>query len=70
VLIKTLTEGGAMSETRKIASIIVSDVIGYSRFAGAGRTPFRWWIGSQRASALEVVKHEVEAERGERAPPH
>ena len=26
---------GAMSETRKIAAILVSDVVGYSRLAGA-----------------------------------
>jgi adenylate cyclase len=28
-------EGRAMSETRKIAAILVSDVVGYSRLAGA-----------------------------------
>ena len=27
--------GGGMSETRKIAAILVSDVVGYSRLAGA-----------------------------------
>jgi class 3 adenylate cyclase len=27
--------GRAMSETRKIAAILVSDVVGYSRLAGA-----------------------------------
>jgi hypothetical protein len=30
-----MPEGYAMSETRKIAAILVSDVVGYSRLAGA-----------------------------------
>jgi adenylate cyclase len=30
-----LQEGRAMSETRKIAVILVADVVGYSRLAGA-----------------------------------
>ena len=30
-----LQEGRAMSETRKIAAILVGDVVGYSRLAGA-----------------------------------
>jgi class 3 adenylate cyclase len=28
-------EGGAMTETRKIAAILVADIVGYSRLAGA-----------------------------------
>jgi class 3 adenylate cyclase len=29
------SRGGAMAETRKIAAILVADVVGYSRLAGA-----------------------------------
>jgi adenylate cyclase len=35
VLISLAAEGRAMSETRKIAAILVADVVGYSRLAGA-----------------------------------
>src|SRR6202142_240495 len=35
VVLKQTAKGRAMSETRKIAAILVSDVVGYSRLAGA-----------------------------------
>ena len=35
VLSRMMPGGCAMSETRKIAAILVSDVVGYSRLAGA-----------------------------------
>src|SRR5271163_4168918 len=35
VLVWATAEGHAMSETRKIAAILCSDVVGYSRLAGA-----------------------------------
>jgi hypothetical protein len=40
---------GAMSETRKLAAILVADVVGYSRLAGAdiGR-----WRGSGASAAI------------------
>ena len=31
------SRGDAMAETRKIAAILVADVVGYSRLAGRGR---------------------------------
>jgi adenylate cyclase len=36
VLISMAAEGRAMTETRKLAAILVADVVGYSRLAGAG----------------------------------
>jgi class 3 adenylate cyclase len=44
------SRGGAMAETRKIAAILVADVVGYSRLAGAdeeGRSR-----GSGRCAAI------------------
>ena len=38
-----------MSETRKIAAILVSDIVGYSRLAGADEDAF--WRGSGRSAA-------------------
>ena len=35
VLVSPLLLEGAMRETRKLAAILVSDVVGYSRLAGA-----------------------------------
>jgi len=32
-------DGSALSETRKLAVILVADVVGYSRLAGAERNP-------------------------------
>ena len=39
-----------MSETRKIAAILVSDIVGYSRLAGGTRIAF--WRGSERFAAI------------------
>jgi class 3 adenylate cyclase len=39
----------AVGETRKIAAILVSDVVGYSRLTGADETGF--WRGSGRCAA-------------------
>ena len=39
-----------MSETRKIAAILVSDVVGYSRLAGADED--RAWRGCARCAAI------------------
>ena len=41
-LVRRLAQGGAagrMSETRKIAAILVADIVGYSRLAGADEDP-------------------------------
>ena len=56
VLVSRLLEG-AMSETRKLAAILVSDVVGYSRFAGGAD----WGACLQRllACALLVLKRAV-----------
>ena len=39
-----------MSETRKIAAILVSDVVGYSRLAGADED--RTWRDCARCAAI------------------
>ena len=41
---------GAMSETRKMAAILVSDVVGYSRLAGADEE--RAWRGLGHSAAI------------------
>jgi hypothetical protein len=39
-----------MSETRKIAAILVSDIVGYSR--SQARTRIAFWRGSVRCAAI------------------
>ena len=49
-MIGWLRDGGAMSETRKIAAILVADVVGYSRLAAADEDRIR--RGCERSEAI------------------
>ena len=57
----TATEGRAMSETRKIAAILVADVVGYSRLAGAdeGRT-----LSRLRGLRSDLIDPAIDAHHG------
>jgi class 3 adenylate cyclase len=52
------TEGRSMSETRKIAAILVADVVGYSRLAGADeeRTLARLAVAAGRCAATLSIR--------------
>jgi hypothetical protein len=62
-------EGRATSETRKIAAILVADVVGYSRLAGAPPTRSGFWRASGRSAAIlsrSDHRHPPRARRRER----
>src|SRR3984885_1697461 len=52
---------GAMVETRKLAAVLVSDVVGYSRLAGAdeGRT-----LSRLRGLRSDLIDPAIDAHRG------
>jgi hypothetical protein len=61
VLSRMMPGGCAVSETRKIAAILVADIVGYSRLAGADedRTPSRF-----RAPPEPLVDSAIVADHG------
>src|SRR4029077_17980672 len=55
------SRGGAMAETRKIAAILVSDVVGYSRLAGADE---EGTLARLRALRSDLLDPAIAAHRG------
>ena len=47
--------GGAMSETRKLAAILVSDVVGYSRLAGADEDRILARLRTLRSDLIDPI---------------
>jgi class 3 adenylate cyclase len=46
-------EGRELSETRKLAAILVADVVGYSRLAGADEDPLRAFEAFAATSSIQ-----------------
>src|ERR1700691_4530778 len=55
------SRGGAMAETRKIAAILVADVVGYSRLAGADE---EGTLARLRALRSDLIDPAIAAHRG------
>ena len=50
-----VARGGAMSETRKLAAILVSDVVGYSRLAGADEDRILARLRALRSDLIDPI---------------
>jgi TolB-like protein/class 3 adenylate cyclase/Flp pilus assembly protein TadD len=61
LVLSTVTAEGAMSETRKIAAILVADVVGYSRLAGADEDRT---LARLRALRSDLIDPTISVHRG------
>ena len=61
VVLVSIAAGGAMSETRKLAAILVADVVGYSRLAGADEDRI---LARLRALRSDLIDPTIAVHRG------